>query len=137
MNIVGPPLGKVAVVSDHFYEWTFNQALTLFRPSERVTTEWLYVVLCSGIPYEEILMQTRGSAGQSNISLTQCREMLLPVPPVGEQAEIVRRVESVLEKHGVSLLPEQELDADNAVDQTAPPPMFCVCSIATTRDRGA
>lgn len=95
MNIVGPPLGKVAVVSDQYHEWTFNQALTLFRPSDRVTTEWLYVVLCSGVPYEEILMQTRGSAGQSNISLTQCREMVLPIPSINEQVEIVRRVKSL------------------------------------------
>jgi type I restriction enzyme, S subunit len=96
MNIVGPPLGKVAIVTSQFQEWTFNQALTLFRPSKRVSSEWIYLVLCSGLPYEEILMQTRGSAGQSNISLTQCREMVLPIPPLVEQAEIVRRVESLL-----------------------------------------
>lgn len=95
MNIVGPPLGKVAVVTDEFPVWTFNQALTLFRPSARVSTEWLYLVLCSGLPYEDILMQTRGSAGQSNISLTQCREMVLPIPPPAEQVEIARRVESL------------------------------------------
>jgi type I restriction enzyme S subunit len=95
MNIVGPPLGKVAVVTNQYPQWTFNQALTAFRPSERITTEWLYLILCSGTPYEEVLMQTRGSAGQSNISLTQCREMSLPVPPIAEQAEIVRRVESL------------------------------------------
>lgn len=95
MNIVGPPLGKVAIVTDQFSEWTFNQALTLFRPSDRISTSWLYVVLTSGLPFEEILMQTRGSAGQSNISLTQCREMILPVPPIDEQSEIVRRVESL------------------------------------------
>ncbi|MBI5706470.1 MAG: restriction endonuclease subunit S [Armatimonadetes bacterium] len=95
MNIVGPPLGKVVIVSDQYPEWTFNQALTMFRPSTRITTEWLYVILCSGMPYEEILMQTRGSAGQSNISLTQCREMVLPVPPVDEQTEIVRRVDAL------------------------------------------
>ncbi len=95
MNIVGPPLGKVAVVTSQYSAWVFNQALTLFRPSAKISTEWLYLTLCSGIPYEDILMHTRGSAGQSNISLTQCREMILPVPPVPEQAEIVRRVQSL------------------------------------------
>jgi type I restriction enzyme S subunit len=94
MNIVGPPLGKVAVVTNQYPEWTFNQALTAFRPSKQISTEWLYLILCSGVPYEDILMLTRGSAGQSNISLTQCREMILPVPPVPEQVEIVSRVES-------------------------------------------
>jgi type I restriction enzyme, S subunit len=32
MNIVGPPLGKVAIVSDQYPEWNMNQALAVFRP---------------------------------------------------------------------------------------------------------
>lgn len=32
MNIVGPPLGKLAIVPDDYPEWNFNQAIVLFRP---------------------------------------------------------------------------------------------------------
>lgn len=95
MNIVGPPLGKVAVVTDAFPAWNINQAITLFRPSKRITTGWLYIVLRSGRCLETILHETRGSAGQVNVSLTQCRDFVFPVPPPVEQAEIVRRVESL------------------------------------------
>lgn len=95
MNIVGPPLGKVAVVPDSFPEWNINQAITLFRPSDRVTTAWLYCVLCGGENIADIVHETRGSAGQTNISLTQCREFIFPVPPMDEQTEIVRRVEAL------------------------------------------
>jgi type I restriction enzyme S subunit len=95
MNIVGPPLGKVAVVSDEYPTWNINQAITLFRPSARVSTGWLYCVLCSGKNTQSILHETRGSAGQVNISLSQCRDFVIPVPPTNEQAEIVRRVESL------------------------------------------
>lgn len=91
MNIVGPPLGKVALVPETFKEWNINQAIVLFRPKSDVLPAFLYYLLCSGIPYREILQETRGSAGQSNISLTQCREMMLAVPSVPEQREIVRR----------------------------------------------
>lgn len=92
MNIVGPPLGKVAVVSDEYPEWNINQAITLFRPSERISTGWLYAVLCSGINIQEIVNETKGSAGQVNISLSQCRDFVFPLPPLTEQTEIVRRV---------------------------------------------
>lgn len=95
MNIVGPPLGKVAVVTDEYPAWNINQAITLFRPSPRVSTGWLYCVLCSGKNIQSIIHETRGSAGQVNISLSQCRDFVIPVPPRDEQAEIVRRVESL------------------------------------------
>lgn len=93
MNIVGPPLGKVAIVPEEYSDWNINQALTLFRPSNRITTGWLYYVLCGGANIADIVHETRGSAGQVNISLSQCRNFVFPVPPIAEQAEIVRRVE--------------------------------------------
>jgi type I restriction enzyme S subunit len=92
MNIVGPPLGKVAVVPDTYPEWNINQAITLFRPGQTVSTSWIYAVLCSGRNVAEVVHQTRGSVGQVNISLSQCRDFDIPVPPPEEQAEIVRRV---------------------------------------------
>jgi type I restriction enzyme S subunit len=95
MNIVGLLSWKVAIVTDQYPEWTFNQALTMFRPSSRISTQWLHVIPCSGKRYEDILMQTRGSAGQSNFLSTRCREMRLPIPPIDEQVEIVRRSESL------------------------------------------
>jgi len=95
MNIVGPPLGKVAIVPGDFPEWNLNQAITLFRPGKRLLKDWLYYYLRSGVFMDEDLI-TRGSAGQSNISLTQCRRLLIPIPSLGEQAEIVRRVAELL-----------------------------------------
>jgi type I restriction enzyme, S subunit len=95
MNIVGPPLGKVAIVPDKHASWNINQAITLFRPSDRVVSRWIYIVLCEGAPIREVLSRTKGSVGQVNISLSQCRAFELPVPPINEQAEIVRRVETL------------------------------------------
>jgi type I restriction enzyme S subunit len=92
MNIVGPPLGKVAVVPDAYPEWNINQAITLFRPGPEISTQWLYTVLCSGRNVAEVIHQTRGSVGQVNISLSQCRDFDIPVPPHPEQAEIARRL---------------------------------------------
>jgi type I restriction enzyme S subunit len=88
MNIVGPPLGKVAIVPDVYDEWNINQAITLFRPSELIKGAWIYILLCEGASIREIQLQTKGSAGQVNISLTQCREFEFPVPSTDEQDEI-------------------------------------------------
>ena len=95
MNIVGPPLGKVAIVPEAHKEWNINQAITLFRSSKRVLAGWIYIVLCEGKPIREVLASTKGSVGQVNISLSQCRAFELPVPSVDEQTEIVRRVETL------------------------------------------
>lgn len=93
MNIVGPPLGKVAILPTTHKEWNLNQAITLFRPSGNITSKWLYYMLCSGVNVAEIDSETRGSAGQSNISLSQCRAFIFPIPPMKEQIEITRRIE--------------------------------------------
>lgn len=93
MNIVGPPLCKVAIVPSDHAEWNINQAITLFRPSEKVSSSWLYIVLCGGQQVRDVLTETKGSVGQVNISLSQCRAFRLPIPSAEEQAEIVRRVD--------------------------------------------
>ncbi|HEX8047498.1 restriction endonuclease subunit S [Rhizobium sp.] len=95
MNIVGPPLGKVAVIPDSFPTWNVNQALTIFRPSEAVTSEWLYYFLCGGNSVKSVINETRGSAGQVNISLSQCRAFKLPLPPLAEQKRIVAKLDAL------------------------------------------
>ena len=95
MNIVGPPLGKVAVVPDDHDEWNINQAIALFRASDRITSKWIYCLLCEGTAIREIELRTKGSAGQINISLSQCREFDFLVPSLQEQDEIISRVETL------------------------------------------
>ncbi|OCW57063.1 restriction endonuclease subunit S [Hoeflea olei] len=95
MNIVGPPLGKVAVIPCSFPTWNVNQALTIFRPSEALTSEWLYYFLCGGDSVKSVINETRGSAGQVNISLSQCRAFKLPLPPLAEQKRIVAKLEAL------------------------------------------
>ena len=95
MNIVGPPLGKVAVLTGAAGEWNINQAITLFRPSDQICSGWLYVVLCEGAAVRSVLARTKGSVGQVNISLSQCRAFEFPVPTIAEQNEIVRRVDTL------------------------------------------
>ncbi|MEC9357861.1 MAG: restriction endonuclease subunit S [Pseudomonadota bacterium] len=118
MNIVGPPLGKVAVLDYKAAEWNINQAITLFRPSSVITTGWIHLLLCEGESVRAIMGRTKGSVGQINISLSQCRAFEFPVPPVEEQQEIVRRVETLF---AFADRLEARLDkAQTAVDRLTP-----------------
>jgi len=95
MNIVGPPLGKIAIVPNTYYEWNINQALAIFRTRKMILNQYLYLVLTEGDSLAKILIETRGVVGQSNLSLEQCRSLLVNLPPLEEQKEIVRQVEKL------------------------------------------
>ncbi|MTD11344.1 hypothetical protein GIX10_07875 [Acinetobacter sp. YIM 103518] len=97
MNIVGPPLGKVAILTNQFPEWNLNQAITLFRvKKELLDHKYLYYVLCEGALVRNVMPETKGSVGQVNISLSQCREAILPVPSIEEQREVVLYIDKLL-----------------------------------------
>ena len=93
MNIVGPPLGKVALVPDTYKIWNINQALAIFRPVVSGINHFLYYFLCEGSEINKIT--TLGVVGQDNISLQQSREMIFPLPPQQEADTIVSKVEKL------------------------------------------
>ncbi|HYC90463.1 MAG TPA: restriction endonuclease subunit S [Thermoanaerobaculia bacterium] len=105
-NIVGPPLGKVSVVSTEFPEWNINQAIAAFRPSEGVTTGWLRLVLMSAPAQTWLLGTAKTTTSQVNLAITNCRRLPIPLPPVREQVKIVSEADRLL-----SLTDETEADA--------------------------
>lgn len=98
MNIVGPPLNKIAIIPDTYPEWNLNQAITLFRTKDYLDNKFLYYFFCEGSPVNSLINQTRGVVGQVNISLSQCRNFMVSIPPIEEQKEIVNRVQSLFDK---------------------------------------
>ncbi len=97
MNIVGPPLQKVAIVTDEFNEWNINQAIAIFRVKEKIITKYLYYCLLCDDTLASVLVDVRGVVGQSNISLKQCRNLVIPLPSIVEQKEIVRILDNLLD----------------------------------------
>lgn len=94
INIVGPPLGKVAIVPKEYPEWNINQALAIFRCLPQIMPEYLYIILAEGSAINKIA--TVGTAGQDNISLKQCRDIEIPIPVLAEQKRIVNKVKHLL-----------------------------------------
>jgi type I restriction enzyme, S subunit len=89
-NIVGPPLGKVAVVPPSYEEWNMNQAVVAFRTlPDLLSAELLALWLQSRRIMQPLLETARATAGQFNLSISACRRLMIPVPPPDEQARIV------------------------------------------------
>ena len=93
MNIVGPPLGKMAIIPQSLPESNFNQAAVLIRPylHKEILVKFLFYYLSQMSEINSI--STKGSAGQVNISLTQSKNMRVAMPPLSEQQRIVNEVE--------------------------------------------
>ena len=96
MNIVGPPLGKLAIIPTSLPESNFNQAAVLIRPYlyKNIINKYLFYFLSEMSEINSI--STKGSAGQINISLSQSKNIRVPLPPLAEQHRIAQKVEQLL-----------------------------------------
>ena len=83
MNIVGPPLGKVAIIPDDYDEWNCNQAISIFRCIDSEINPFIYNYLCAGFYLN--YLHYKGMAGQDNISVTMCKKLVIGLPPLEEQ----------------------------------------------------
>ena len=92
MNIVGPPLGKLAIIPPTLPESNFNQAAVLIRPHlhKDIIVQYLFYYLSEMSEINSI--STKGSAGQLNISLTQSQNMRIALPPLNEQKRIIAEI---------------------------------------------
>ncbi len=59
-NIVGPPLGKVALVPATYPEWNMNQAVVMFRPSSALDKRFLSLLLQSRFVMERLRAHVDG-----------------------------------------------------------------------------
>lgn len=89
MNIVGPPLGKIGIVPDNYKEWNINQAIVIFRAEGELLPIYLLNTLMNKNLLKSIVEQAVG-VRQLNLSLKQCREIIIPIPPIAMQKEFER-----------------------------------------------
>ena len=96
MNIVGPPLGKVALVTSQYPEWNINQALVFFRPLSMFNNHFIALSLSAPITIEKALGDTRGTVGQDNLSLEQVRSLTIPLITLENQQRTAARVNELM-----------------------------------------
>lgn len=93
INIVGPPLGKVSVVTNEYPEWNINQAIVLFRPNEKVRSKYISYFLQNHVTIQWLENTSKATAGQWNIKVSTCREIPFPYCSVDEQDKLIQEVE--------------------------------------------
>ena len=111
MNIVGPPLGKLALIPPSLPQANFNQAAVLIRPYLHKDIINVYLKAYLEEMTEINSISTKGSAGQVNISLTQSQNMRIPLPPVSEQNRITKKL-----KHWLSMVDCIDCNKENLHD---------------------
>lgn len=116
MNIVGPPLGKLAIIPSSLPQANFNQAAVLIRPllHKAILTKYLFYYLSEMSEIKSIA--TKGSAGQVNISLTQSQNMRIPLPPLSEQNRIIVEIEYYFDL--ISTIEQSQSDLQVTIKQT-------------------
>lgn len=95
MNIVGPPLGKVSIVPDTYPEWNINQAIAIFR-SKLVRNNLLSVFLSSEATVRRTMRKSKATAGQFNLTLEICRDILIPLCGMHEQKQLSQALDEKL-----------------------------------------
>lgn len=89
MNIVGPPLGKVALVPEEMCEANINQAIAFFRCGSGLMPRFLAACLQTEQFFGWARQRAKRTSTQLNLTLGICRDFPLPMPPRSEQEEIL------------------------------------------------
>ena len=122
MSIVGPPLGKIAIIPDHYPEWNCNQAIVLFRLIKKDLNKYVYNYLLSGVFLDFI--ELIGTAGQDNISIAKSKNIVIPLAPVNEQNRIVEKLTEIINiaeklKHKINITKQTQLHLADALTDAA------------------
>lgn len=91
-------VGKTALVSSEFAGYAYAGYLIRLRPNEKVRSDYLNHVLASMWLRQQIEIPARSTSGVNNINSEEVRNLLIPLPSVDEQTEIVRRVEALFKQ---------------------------------------
>lgn len=91
MNIVGPPLGKTALLDDKYSEYNMNQAIVFYRlKKELVNSQYFLDFLNSSAAQQWLQSRSKKTSGQQNLTIELCKELPIILPPLVEQNEIAR-----------------------------------------------
>jgi len=96
LNITGGSIGRCAVVGNEIEEANVNQHVAIIRPVVRASGKYLHSVILA--PYfQGKIEEAQTGAGREGLPKNKMDRILIPLPPLAEQAAIVERVEALME----------------------------------------
>uniref|UniRef100_UPI00037C24A8 restriction endonuclease subunit S n=1 Tax=Heyndrickxia coagulans TaxID=1398 RepID=UPI00037C24A8 len=87
-------LGKTAIVEE-IEKGAIASSLVILRPYQNVNNEFLYYYLISPLGQSMIKIHDNGSA-QPNLSASNVKKYIFPLPPLAEQERIVEKLNRVI-----------------------------------------
>lgn len=91
MNIVGPPLGKIALLAETFPEYNLNQAIVIYRVNSKDIDKRFFLFYLMSSPAQQwFRTRSKKTSGQQNLTIELCKELPVPLPPLPEQKKIAR-----------------------------------------------
>lgn len=95
ITITGANVGKVARVKRHIDEAYVSQHVALVRLSDLKNSAFIELFLKDIKSGRGVLAELAYGGGKPGLNLSNIRELVIPLPPLEEQNEIVRRVEQL------------------------------------------
>jgi type I restriction enzyme S subunit len=95
LNLVGASVGRAAIATSEIQGANCNQAVSIIRlVSGALLNSWVLYYLLSPMAQNHI-SENKADVARANFNLDDIKVMPLPLPPLHEQREIVRRVDAL------------------------------------------
>ncbi|MCD4833705.1 MAG: restriction endonuclease subunit S [Bacteroidales bacterium] len=96
MSCSGVTLGRVAVIPENIKKGIINQALLKLTPNSSISVDFLKHWLRSKI-FQDIIFEHSGGAAIPNVPAAKVlKKIIIPIPPIQKQKEIVINIELML-----------------------------------------
>jgi len=92
LNITGASIGRCYFYEGQLGEVNVNQHVCIVRPNEKIQTRYLTYFLVSEIGQLQIELSQTGS-GREGLNFESLKNFTLPLPPIAEQAEVVKTID--------------------------------------------
>ena len=97
LNITGASIGRCTCVPEKFFEANVNQHVCIIRVVSEFLPQYLSIFLTSPIGQKQIF-DSQGGVTRQGLNYSQLRAIILPLPPLAEQYEIVLSVGLLFER---------------------------------------
>lgn len=93
LNITGGSIGRCALVPDDFTKGSINQHILIIRMIDPRLRYYVHTCICSSYVQKYIKGNVVGD--KDGFSGGRCKNMLIPLPPLSEQIQIVKKMEKL------------------------------------------
>lgn len=89
-------------------DYVVDSHITIFRPNERILSEYVLLVLSVGVGFKALEKMADGSSGQIELAIDTIKNIKLPVPPIPVQQQIVDECAIIDEKYKTTRMSIEE-----------------------------